>query len=197
MKKLFLVVSLVFCLVPFAHGHSPIFYPLFRAKWTPLQIMIWPTGLFDMQASVYGIDLTLLGYQDETYGLSCGVVSVHGGHHGIGIALANGVECNTGLMCGVINIIQRNRGVVIGAWNRFSNEPGEDISEVENFLQIGLFNSATNGLQIGVLNHNPNALIPWMVLFNYSPRGEPAPVADDRQGGEHDPRGSVNRMGDI
>lgn len=169
MKKLFLVLSLVFCLVPFVHGHSPIFYPLFRAKWTPLQIMIWPTGLFDMQASVYGIDLTLLGYQDETYGLSCGVVSVHGGHYGIGIALGNGVECNTGLMCGVINIIQRNRGVVLGVWNRFSDEPGEDISEVENFLQIGLFNSATNGLQIGLLNYNHDAPIPLLPFFNCCP----------------------------
>jgi hypothetical protein len=189
MKKLFLVLVLACCIMPRAHGHSPIFYPLFRAKWTPLQIMIWPTGLFDMQASVYGIDLTLLGYQDETYGLSCGVVSVHGGHYGIGIALGNGVECNTGLMCGVINIIQRNRGVALGVWNRFSNEPGEDISEVENFLQIGLFNYAPNGLQIGVLNHNPNALIPWMVLFNYSPRGEFAPAAADRQKEKHGPRG--------
>ena len=189
MKKLFLVLVLACCIMPLAHGHSPIFYPLFRAKWTPLQIMIWPTGLFDMQTSVYGIDLTLLGYQDETYGLSCGVVSVHGGHYGIGIALGNGVECNTGLMCGVINIIQRNRGVALGVWNRFSDEPGEDISEVENFLQIGLFNSATNGLQIGLLNYNPNAPIPWMVLFHYSPRGEFAPAAADRQKEKHGPRG--------
>jgi len=106
-------------------------------------------------------------------------VSIHGDHYGIGIALANGVDCNTGLMCGVINVIQRNRGVAIGVCNCFSNEPGEDISEVENFLQIGLFNSATNGLQIGLLNYNPNALIPWMVLFNYSPRVESAPAAAD------------------
>lgn len=192
MKKIFLVLLLVLCLVPFAHGHQPIFYPLFRTRWTPIQIMIWPTGLFDMQTEVYGIDLTLLGYQDKTCGLSCGVVSIHGGHYGIGIALANGVEDNIGLMCGVINIIQRNRGVAIGVWNRFSNEPGEDISKVENFLQIGLFNSATSGLQIGLLNYNPNALIPWMVFFNYSPRGESAPAADDRQGEKNDP-GKQNR----
>lgn len=177
MKKPVFVLLFVLCLMPFAHGHSPIFYPLFHAKWTPFQIMIWPTGLFDMQASVYGIDLTFLGRQDKTCGISCGVVSIHGDHYGIGVALANCVEdTNIGLMCGVVNIIRRNRGVAIGVWNRFSDEPGEDITEVENFLQIGLFNSATNGLQIGLLNHNPNAIIPWMVLFNYSSRERSNPT---------------------
>ena len=37
-----------------------------------------------------------------------------------------------------------------------------------NILQIGAFNSANDGLQIGLLNYNPNALIPWMPLFNFS-----------------------------
>ena len=189
MKKLFFIMALACCIMPRALGHSPIFYPLFRAKWTPLQIMIWPTGLFDMQASVYGINLIVSGVQKRVCGVSCGLLGIFHDHYGIGVVLANYAYNNTGLMCGVYNTIQRNRGVATGVYNRFSNEPGEDISEVENFLQIGLFNHARNGLQIGVLNYNPNAPIPWMVLFNYSPRGESAPAADDRQKEKHAPRG--------
>lgn len=176
MKKLFFIMVLACCIMPRAHGHSPIFYPLFRAKWTPLQIMIWPTGLFDMQASVYGINLIVGGGQERVCGVSCGLLGISRDHYGVGVVLANYVRNNTGLMCGVVNTIQRNRGVAAGVCNRFSDEPGEDITEVENFLQIGLFNSATNGLQIGLLNHNPNAIIPWMVLFNYSPRERRTPT---------------------
>ena len=186
MKKLFFIMVLACCIMPRAHGHSPIFYPLFHAKWTPFQIMIWPAGLFDMQASVYGINLIVGGGQERVCGVSCGLLGISRDHDGVGVVLANYVRNNIGLMCGVVNIIRRNRGVAIGIWNRFSDEPGEDITEVENFLQIGLFNSATNGLQIGLLNHNPNALIPWMVLFNYSsrePRDQsPPPERDNAKG---------------
>ena len=33
---------------------------------------------------------------------------------------------------------------------------------------FGIYNQAEIGLQIGLLNHNPNAAIPWLPFFNYS-----------------------------
>ena len=172
MKKLFLVLVLACCIMPLAHGHSPIFYPLFRAKWTPLQIIVLPFALFDEATPVYGLNLTTFGgFQSEIYGISCGLLSKCSSHAGVGVGLGNGAFINVGLILGGLNGAIRNQGVMTGVVNICDTEqPAVWIPTSDNFLQIGIFNYAQNGLQIGVLNHNPNALIPWMVLFNYSPR---------------------------
>ena len=178
MKKLFLVLALVCCIMPLAQGH-PSTLAAFNAKWTPFQIQILvppiivPVALFSSMTPVYGIELALVGVQDETCGLSCGLLSIHGDHYGFGVALAAGGENNYGLMCSVVNVFEGCGGVAVGVLN-FNHD--EDILKSDNLLQIGIFNYARNGLQIGVLNHNPNALIPWMVLFNYSSRERSNPT---------------------
>ena len=176
MKKLFLVLALACCIMPRALG-SPSSLAAFSAKWTPFQFqtlvfpLVVPVALFDCETPVYGLDLTLVGFQKKTCGLSCGVLSTYGEHYGLGIGVGNGGCWNYGLMCGGVNAFIRNPGVMVGVVNVADTaEPAVWIHGSDNFLQIGIFNYARNGLQIGVLNYNPDALIPWMVLFNYSSR---------------------------
>ena len=190
MKKLFLVLALACCIMPRAQGYPPTL-SAFSAKWTPLQIIVLPVALFDEATPVYGLNLTTFGgFHSEIYGISCGLLSKCSTHVGLGVGLGNGAFINVGLMLGGLNGAIRNQGVMTGVVNICDTEqPAVWIPTSDNLLQIGLFNHAENGLQIGVLNHNPNALIPWMVLFNYSPRGEFAPAAADRQKEKHGPRG--------
>ena len=61
-------------------------------------------------------------------------------------------------------MFEKNNGLMLEIVNCCVPENGSS----ENYLQIGVFNSARNGLQIGLLNYNPKAFIPWMPLFNYS-----------------------------
>jgi hypothetical protein len=87
---------------------------------------------------------------------------------------------------GIVNdATNKNPVLTDGKWQRRS---------VANFLQIGFFNDAHEGVQIGVfnaaepaedastliqfglLNHTPNGLLPWMPLFNFS-----LPVKDNGQ----------------
>ena len=179
MKKWFLTLFIALGLMPWIQG-SPPSLSAFSAKWTPFQFqtlvfpLVDPVAMFDCETPVYGLDLTLVGSQKKTCGLSCGVLSVHGDHYGLGVALAAGGENNYGLMCSVVNAFEGCGGVAVGVLN--FNCEDDTPAKPDNFLQIGLFNYARNGLQIGVLNYNPDALIPWMVLFNYSPR--PAPEAE-------------------
>ena len=180
MKKLFLTLFIALGLMPWIHGSPPTLYA-FSAKWTPFQFqtfvfpLVVPVALFDCETPVYGLNLTtFVGSQKKTCGLSCGVLSVHGDHYGLGVALAAGGNNNYGLMCSVVNAFDGCGGVAVGVLN--FNFEDDTPAKPDNFLQIGLFNYARNGLQIGVLNHNPDALIPRMVLFNYSPR--PAPEAE-------------------
>ena len=173
MKKLLLVLVLACCIMPRALGSPPAIWA-FSAKWTPFQFqalvppLLVPLALFDGMTPVYGIDLTLVGYQDKTCGLSCGVFQIHEDHYGLGVSLVSAGGNNYGLMCSMINAFDECGGVAVGILN--FNHAEYETQKPDNLLQIGLFNHAENGLQIGVLNHNPNALVPWMVLFNYSPR---------------------------
>ena len=185
MKKLFFIMALACCIIPRALG-SPPSLAAFSAKWTPFQFqtlvfpLVVPVALFDCETPVYGLDLTFVGAQKKTCGLSCGVLSIHGDHYGLGVALAAGGENNYGLMCSVVNAFDGCGGVAVGVLN--FNCEDDTPAKPDNFLQIGLFNYARNGLQIGVLNYNPDAPIPWMVLFNYSSRERQEPTI--RQ--EHD-----------
>jgi hypothetical protein len=103
------------------------------------------------------------------------------------------MDCdNNGLAAGIFNLGVRNNGVKLGIVNLFEENPGifigvlnckvfphraETLSgtsvgivniSIKNTFQLGIYNQAESGLQIGLLNHNPNAAIPWLPFFNYS-----------------------------
>ena len=70
---------------------------------------------------------------------------------------------NYGVSIAPVNMVDENNGLMLGLTN-FA--PMGDTKG--NGIQIGLVNHAEGGLQIGLINYNANALIPWMVLFNFS-----------------------------
>ena len=90
--------------------------------------------------------------------------------------LCNLIIDNNGISLGGINLLENNAGVSIGIVNRMiagggkSNGVSIGVANISlnNTFQLGIYNQAESGLQIGLLNHNPNAAIPWLPFFNYS-----------------------------
>ena len=188
MKKIILVFLSSFPLLTYAHGGASVIY---NVRWTPVNIVAFPIALFYpgetevrgilfslgmgmSEKNVYGANLgtaTLL--TGECYGIAINVFSVLKENHGISLGVGtvgvnnNGVlagifasgQDNVGISLGIINLWENNAGVLVGVFNYISKK---------NTFQLGIYNQAEGGLQIGLLNHNPNALIPWMPFFNYS-----------------------------
>ncbi|MPN46619.1 hypothetical protein SDC9_194210 [bioreactor metagenome] len=135
---------------------------------TPLQFGLFPTvQLFDSRCDVYGFSFGLISFaQKSVYGISCS-------------AIAGGVEKNAGIkICPFFGRSEKNYGVSFSLFDDASINKGlmagvitQTASEKEDGhegMQIGLVNSANYGFQIGLLNHNKNSLVPWMILVNYS-----------------------------
>ena len=190
MKKLFWTLFAAVGLMLPAQS-SPSSLSAFSAKWTPFQVQVpvlpfvVPVSLWGTDTPVYGIDLTLVGFQKKTCGLSCGLLSNHVDHYGFGIAFVKGGVNNYGLVCSLVNVFHGCGGVAVGILN-FNYEEEESLAKPDNFLQIGLFNSARNGLQIGLLNYDPNAPVPWMVLLNYSSGERRQPILQRERDNKED-----------
>ena len=165
-KKLLLLLLTVFVsLNAHAHGEQLLGIVFFKnASWTPFQFSFWPWHLFSPRTDVYGIALSpgLIGWGNRVCGLSCGIVFVQNTNYGLAVNVYSAGATNNGLSLGAVNLWEENNGVSVGLVNNIYQGRGD------NTLQIGLFNSAENGLQLGLLNHDPSALIPWMPLVNFS-----------------------------
>ena len=144
---------------------------------------------FGVSKEVYGINSGIATVViEKSYGISLNIVSVALRHHGVSMGVVNmgyndGISAgiftiggNRGIILGGININEDNAGVSIGILN-YQDEQKKtppcflvgvaNISK-KNTFQLGIYNQAESGLQIGLLNHNPNAAIPWLPFFNYS-----------------------------
>ncbi len=175
--------------------------PLLDVQWSPVQISVWPISLVPAvdhtyTADIYGLNLnltTLFHCQNHVYGLSCGVFQTFEKKYGMTVALINGGGEFHGVAAGVYNGFSTNNGVCVGIINAAINfntsitgDGKEHRRKTANILQIGLFNNAHEGFQLGLfnvikksdaqgvafqfglLNHNPDGLLPWMPLFNFS-----------------------------
>ena len=136
----------------------------------------------------YGISLNIVSVALRHHGVSMGVVNMGyndgisagiftiGGNRGIILGLCNLVIDNDGISLGIINLWGNNAGVLVGVFNykleHKETSHGVAIGVIniskKNTFQLGIYNQAEGGLQIGLLNHNPNALIPWMPFVNWS-----------------------------
>ena len=123
----------------------------------------------------YGASINVFSLLNENNGLSLGLLNM-GNNNGITLGLCNLVIDNNGISLGVINLLENNAGISIGVINRMIAGGGKssgtsigvaNISK-NNIFQFGIYNQSESGLQIGLLNYNPNALIPWLPLFNFS-----------------------------
>ena len=144
---------------------------------------------FGVSKEVYGINSGIATVVlEKSYGISLNIVSVALRHHGVSMGVVNmgyndGISAgiftlggNRGIILGGININEDNAGVSIGILN-YQDEQKKTLPcflvgvaniSKKNTFQLGIYNQAEGGLQIGLLNHNPNALIPWMPFFNWS-----------------------------
>ena len=78
------------------------------------------------------------------------------------------VECN-GVSFSLLGICRRQRhGVYCSLFNYSYAADGTEEDESQSVVQLGLFNSCRSGVQIGLLNYNENAFIPFLPFFNYS-----------------------------
>ena len=143
--------------------------------------------------SVYGVNLGIVTIaMEKGYGVSVAVGSAIRENNGVAIGIFHMDYENNGLTAGIFNLGDRNNRVKLGIVNLFEENagifigvlnckvlpqraealPGTSVGIVniskKNTFQLGIYNQAEGGLQIGLLNHNPNALIPWMPFFNYS-----------------------------
>ena len=141
-------------------------YPAVKTEYTPIQFSFWPLTIFHHDTDVYGIRLapSVVHLQGVVWGCSIGGFIATGTHCGLSLSLCQTGYESYGIVGGVVNVYEKNNGLMLGIVNCCVPENGSS----ENFLQIGVFNSARNGLQIGLLNYNPKAFIPWMPLFSYS-----------------------------
>ena len=123
----------------------------------------------------YGVSISFFSLLKENNGLSLGLFNMCS-NNGITLGLCNLVIDNNGISLGVINLLENNAGISIGVINRVIAGGGKssgtsigvaNISK-NNIFQFGIYNQSESGLQIGLLNYNPNALFPWMPLFNFS-----------------------------
>ena len=124
----------------------------------------------------YGASINVFSLLNENNGLSLGLLNM-GNNNGITLGLCNLVIDNNGISLGVINLLENNAGISIGIINRMIAAGGGKSSGTSivvanisknNIFQFGIYNQSESGLQIGLLNYNPNALIPWLPLFNFS-----------------------------
>lgn len=129
------------------------------------------TGLNGHLKDSYGIMISVLNRTRGSYGLqlaALNAVSQSGG--GLSIALQNEASSYCGVQAGLLNAVGRLKtasddfgfAAQIGGSN--INNRKQDFS-----IQIGIFNSSQGGaFQIGLLNHSPNAWIPWFPILNFS-----------------------------
>ena len=167
MLKKFLLLTLMtlLSLNVFAHGNEWIGSAIIKnAKWSPVQISFWPLHLCGGETTIYGLNFSpgLVGFSRQVYGVSCGSIVMMAENNGLAANIWSFGDKNNGLAVGGFNAWAKNNGVSIGLANFvYDKKIGR------NTLQIGIFNQANSGLQIGLLNYNPNAAIPWMPLINW------------------------------
>lgn len=177
-KKPLLTTLLLTLLFVSLYAHEPRIlsgFPLVTgSQWTVFQVSLWPVKFFSGKV-VYGVNLSpgAVSYQGKICGISLNLfVASTIEFYGIQCApFCMALDRAAGLTIGLGNMISRNHGVMLGIVNN-SCPPDKSGQEktFENFVQIGIFNMAGEGLQIGLVNYNPNARMPWTILCNYSCR---------------------------
>ena len=146
-------------------------YGIFPGMPTPLQLALGPWGLFDpARTTVYGLSLNLAQSRLENcYGISVALMNANTNQYGVSAGLINSNQNTHGLSVGQCNAFEVNYGVSVGIFNLQVPKFEKGNKPKMNFLQIGLFNLADSGCQIGLLNCNETANFRILPFFNFSP----------------------------
>jgi len=174
-----LVVLLCAFAVETAWAHLPVSVSpksddgLVDFGWTPIQLGIYPSRplqVFPGTADVYGVATGLVSLRQSSAIVSFSLGNTIQNNYLFQAGLFNGCELNLAFEAGLFNFTGRNFGINIGLFNIESNF-GERSRSCDPYpwlpgLQIGLFN-AGGGIQIGLLNYNPQGFLPCFPLFNF------------------------------
>ena len=146
-------------------------YGVFPGMPTPLQLALGPWGLFDpARTTVYGLSLNLTQSKLENcYGISISpLMNANTNQYGVSAGLINANHNTHGLSVGQCNAFEVNYGVSVGVFNLQIPKFEKGNKPKMNFLQIGLFNLADSGCQIGLINCNETAKFRILPFFNFS-----------------------------
>ena len=145
-------------------------------KFAPLQVGV---GIFD-SANLLDADSIALfsfgfaGIQQHSSIISFGGITELKNNYGLMIGLLENYtddNKNYGIKIGITNISGKFAkfqllGIDFFDYLQVGFLNGH--TYIDNILQIGIFNTTSNGgVQIGLLNYNENALIKWMPFFNF------------------------------
>lgn len=146
--------------------------------------------LYCKAKTMSGISLTGASAFDRCQGLSIAAWQNIGEINAPALTVALWQECsheNKGVQLGLVNTVRASsypREVQINELpkNSIYGELRQDslryvqssVTTIPgNAAQIGIFNSANDGLQIGIINRNPNSWLPYSPLFNFSRPRQP------------------------
>ena len=123
--------------------------------------------------SNYGLQMALLYRVSESnYGISLGLwESFVEKNYGLSIGLIDCVKDNYGIQAGAVYSRCRDNFQICGIniADRLRISVANLVMSTEYpTLDIGLFNAGSAMFQIGILNYNPRAFIPWFPLFNFT-----------------------------
>ena len=89
--------------------------------------------------------------------------------NGVSFSLLGAPIESNGVSFSVLGVCRRQQqGVYCSLLNCSCAPDWTEDSDPQSVVQLGLFNSCRSGVQIGLLNYNENAFIPFLPFFNYS-----------------------------
>ena len=160
-------------------AHFPVSVPvkndhgIFSAEWSPIQFGIFPGNhfqLFRENTEIYGVAFSPVALYQKSAILSVAPGSMLKSNYFLQVSgFLTATEKNYGISFSpFLNFVGRNYGVQTGLINLESNFGYRSKSDSFRLpgLQIGLINNG-GGVQFGLLNHNPQALIVWFPIFNF------------------------------
>ena len=145
---------------------------LLDLDFTPVQIGIYagyPFQLFTGSADVYGVAAGVLNLRQRSAVVSAALENGIERNFFLQAGLISTCEVNYALDVGILCVTGRNLGISAGIFNGESNF-GERNDDPYPWwlpgLQIGLFNIG-GGIQIGLLNYNPQGFLPFSPVLNF------------------------------
>jgi len=89
--------------------------------------------------------------------------------NGVSFSLLGAPIRSNGVSFSLLGICRRQRqGVYCSLFNCSYVADWTEEDNPQSVVQFGLFNSCRSGIQVGLLNYNENATIPFLPLFNFS-----------------------------
>ena len=88
--------------------------------------------------------------------------------NGVSFSLLGAPVRSNGVSFSVLGICRRQRRGVYFSLLNYSYAADRTEEDAQSVVQLGLFNSCRSGVQIGLLNYNENAFIPFLPFFNCS-----------------------------